>query len=248
MLEENLYGLRDVQESLLHILDDFNNICKSKNIQYSVFSGPLLGAVREKGFIPWDDDVDVIMDIANYQLLLQSLDDNKVYHIDAWVPRFRNRDVCNGPFIDIFLFTSAPQGVKRKTKILRLKTLQGMLKKYNTVKHVSFLYRILIIFTKILGSLFPRRYLLNQYWKTGYGKNYESEFYYAPNVGFSGLNFMFNRDKINKGYTELVFESIKVQSYAEYDYILQILYGCNYMTPINETERIAYHSNQINNN
>ncbi|TDB55454.1 LicD family protein [Bacillus sp. CBEL-1] len=61
----NVYGnqglLRKVQKEQINILNEFDRICKKHNLKYQLFAGTLLGAVRHKGFIPWDDDIDVCM-------------------------------------------------------------------------------------------------------------------------------------------------------------------------------------------
>ena len=61
--------IRQIQENLLNLLDSFDDICKNNNIKYSLHGGSLLGAVREHGFIPWDDDADVTMTRTEYEKL-----------------------------------------------------------------------------------------------------------------------------------------------------------------------------------
>lgn len=54
--------LREFHAALLEILVEFDRICRGRGLKYSLAYGTLLGAVRHKGFIPWDDDVDVMME------------------------------------------------------------------------------------------------------------------------------------------------------------------------------------------
>ncbi|MCA1032221.1 LicD family protein [Bacillus timonensis] len=53
--------IRDVQQAQVEILLEFDRICKKHKINYQLFAGTLLGAVRHNGFIPWDDDIDVCL-------------------------------------------------------------------------------------------------------------------------------------------------------------------------------------------
>ncbi|MDF2888335.1 MAG: LicD family protein [Lacrimispora sp.] len=65
------YDLTKVHQANLRILKEIDRICRKHQIQYLLDAGTLLGAVRHKGFIPWDDDADVAFTRSNYQAFLQ---------------------------------------------------------------------------------------------------------------------------------------------------------------------------------
>lgn len=66
-IQEYKSELNELQKTQLSMLRDFDAVCRKNNIPYQLFSGTALGAVRHHGFIPWDDDIDVVMLRENYE-------------------------------------------------------------------------------------------------------------------------------------------------------------------------------------
>ena len=61
----------ELKEIEYKVLCDFDDVCKEIGLPYSLAYGTLLGAVRHKGFIPWDDDIDVMMLREDYEKFLE---------------------------------------------------------------------------------------------------------------------------------------------------------------------------------
>lgn len=119
-------SLREHQGAMLHLLHEFDRVCESLGVEYTLFAGSLLGAVRHSGFIPWDDDLDVLMFRADYEKFLSSakeiLDTERFFlqseFTGSWpmffsklrlngttcIERFHPRDTSmhQGIYIDIF--------------------------------------------------------------------------------------------------------------------------------------------------
>ena len=108
---------------MLDLLNKIDEICKKNNLEYWLDSGSLLGAVRHKGFIPWDDDLDICMPRESYNKLLKLLEfeNDKDYFLQTFktdkfaelaYAKFRSRHNIlkirndekghTGIFIDIF--------------------------------------------------------------------------------------------------------------------------------------------------
>ena len=73
------YDIRPLQLRILDILLTIQQVCQAHNLRYYIIAGTLLGAMRHKGFIPWDDDLDIGMPRKDYDLLMQ--------HASEWMPR-----------------------------------------------------------------------------------------------------------------------------------------------------------------
>lgn len=246
----NKYGTLEVQKALMILLQRFDELCQSEGIKYSLDSGSLLGAVRHKGFIPWDDDLDVILDRENYNNLLRVIDKAPSLMVERitgnalWVDRIRLQGkTINGfaPTLDIFILDNVPE-IKWKAlfKKYTIFMLQGMLKPHLSLKKGTLTMKTCSLVTYLMGLLFPRKVkykwynMASQWWdkdKCTYGSCY--------NYTFKGIGKLFPTDAL-KRIIRVPFENIEVPIMEDYDVILSSIYG-DYMTPPKEMERIPKH-------
>ena len=76
----------EIKDVELGVMDYIHNLCQKENINYSLAYGSLLGAVRHKGYIPWDDDVDISLKREEYNKLYQAVlrDNDPIYKVVSW--------------------------------------------------------------------------------------------------------------------------------------------------------------------
>ena len=74
MKQIDIEEIRKIQVSILSYVHDF---CKKNYIRYSLSGGTLLGAVRHKGYIPWDDDIDIMMPRPDYERFVNEFNENR---------------------------------------------------------------------------------------------------------------------------------------------------------------------------
>ena len=65
--ENETFDIKPIHNGLLKILKVIDRVCRDNNIKYALDGGTMLGAVRHKGYIPWDDDADIAMTRDNYE-------------------------------------------------------------------------------------------------------------------------------------------------------------------------------------
>lgn len=127
----------EFKDLALDILIDFHNLCKKNNINYTLAYGTLLGAVRHKGFIPWDDDIDVIVMREDYEKLIL-IANSQLKENHKWVSIETSKDftaplakiidtntelkqerhvaekVSLGVYMDVFVYDLIPENLIRR--------------------------------------------------------------------------------------------------------------------------------------
>jgi lipopolysaccharide cholinephosphotransferase len=131
--------LRKLQKMELEILRDFQDLCEKHGIDYFAGGGTAIGAVRHQGFIPWDDDIDVLLVRKDYEKFLKyakreysdkyeimnaETSDKYPLMTTRWMYKgtkfkeecFKNLDLDLGVFLDIYCFDNVPDD-NRKMKL-----------------------------------------------------------------------------------------------------------------------------------
>ena len=165
--------IRNLQLKMLEMIKYIDELCRKNNIEYYIIFGSALGAIRHKGFIPWDDDFDIGMTYENYlkfikvcdkqldkaKYFLQNKDSEKEYYLSFMKLRDitttlieegnKNRNITYGVYIDIFPFVGIPKN-KIKRKFIEINRAFVMSADINVInnKFLSIMFQIL---KKILG-------------------------------------------------------------------------------------------------
>ena len=240
--------MTELHKSLLEILVAFDELCRSHDIQYSLHGGTLLGAIREHGFIPWDDDADVTMTRANFKRLEAALHgaETKYYirgHIKKQFCEISNPNV----WVDIFICDYiSERKVAQKLKQLLLTVLDIMYRdkesrKLSNLEKYGLTKQLMYEAAFFLGQIFPKQWIAHAYnkiaerWLLGNRKNM-----FRSNDQYLGREQVFPAARM--AYCQHVnFESTILPVSTEWHSFLLQLYGKTYMTPVREERNIQVH-------
>lgn len=245
----NVYGALECQKTLLLMMKEIHCFFINNNIQYSLAGGNLLGAIRENGFIPWDDDFDIVMDRDNFEKFLLIKDNIKGYVAVKmlWEYRIQRREdydrTMTGPTIDIVIMDKVPVSkIKQKLKLLIIRFLQGTIKRHKNYKEkkYSFPNRVLLFLTYYIGKLIPYETKFKMYDSVSkIGINDNSTCLAMYNTLFKYLPYTYDINTMNNIITHK-YEDTEFLITGEYDGYLKTIYG-DYMTPPPVSERVLQH-------
>lgn len=247
--------LEEIKNIELCILKKFDQICKDNHLEYSLAFGTMIGAVRHQGFIPWDDDIDVLMKREDYEKLLKlkyeddnfeiksyrysknyyypfsKMIDKRTYLEESW-----RAEKDMGVYIDIFPldnlnFTSSGDKLQKEFDDVIAKSEKYLIRAYlmghKLSHHKAFNIRYI---TKLLMLLltYPFKRAIIKKADLLNAKNKNGN--YCAMLLQIGLNYPFLDSHCFDEIIYVDFEDFKAPIYKDYDKILTLQYG-DYMTP-----------------
>jgi len=253
----------------LDLLNEFDRVCKKNGIRYFASMGTLLGAVRHKGFIPWDDDLDVCVFREDFEKLCSlskeftppyflqtALSDRKFF---CGYARLRNSETTgvisnnaspeynNGIFIDIYVLDGFTTDDKKlKKQLFDLKFYSRSLYTYNmNLASEKGLRRLENLVIKSSSNLFFRyEKLVSGYYKTLSRYKQNAEYVSLLTHKYKVAHRCKCEVEALKEDTYLPFENLMIPVPSNYDVLLHRMYG-NYMEFPPVEERGAWHENLI---
>ena len=234
-----MVDIHDFHKELLYLLKELDAICSKHDIKYSLFAGTLIGAIRHKGFIPWDDDADVIFERSEFDKLLAVLPSDFNIKRNSWVQRF---SLKTNPkiFIDIFIF-DATSNVKifQKLQVTSLKFIQGILKNKIT-KDKGVFGTIISSLLYLIGLPFSENFKLKVYRKFAKMFNHKKSNYIFSSLDQFKYIGKVLPNKILNSYSKVDFEGNKLMIMDGYDLYLKKFYGDYMKLPKIENQKPAH--------
>lgn len=251
----------------LDLLSQMERVCSKYDIKYFAYAGTMLGAVRHKGFIPWDDDIDVAMTRENFDKFLKvapaefnspyffqtALTDRRYFFSYA---RLRNSltsglilkqatpDYNNGIYIDIFVLDGLTENDSKLQKQLKWKSfltrLANAYRKEN-IQESSFFFRIIkYVLHYSLCTLLPYEKFVELFNKNLSKYNESSDKLTILTHKYEFLKKYWCYKKDCESIVLMPFESLMIPVPKNYDAILTNMYG-DYMEYPPIEKRGAWH-------
>ncbi len=259
MIEINL-----LQDMVYSIFVEFDRICRKHNIKYSMEGGTLLGAVKYRNFVPWDDDIDVVMIRSEYEKFLEiapeeldskfflqsynnvsefplnyaklCLNGTEIYDYDY----SHLKNMNHGIFIDIFPVDNViPEKLKKHCSAVGIFTgaRKNKLKAIKPKGIRKLVYGVL--------ALLPMSVLIKAVDKACKKYNYKDTDYIYE-ICNSNQKFKPLKAEMYKNLVELPFRDKKFLAVADYDNFLKSRFGENYANELpSEEKRKPSHNQNI---
>ncbi|MBR4239431.1 MAG: LicD family protein [Prevotella sp.] len=261
MIGEEL-TLNEIREIQLDILTSIHNLCEKFGIRYSLGGGTLLGAVRHHGYIPWDDDIDIMMPRPDYEHFLKTYsaigeyEVQDIYNDDTYFYPFakiydkrtllQELVMRSGVYVDVFPIDGLPSKEmsemyhERLTKIV-YKELYYSAKTYKIREGNKALLFLKYLLKRCKSP--SRKKAVRHLERLVHSYDFNTAEYAGAICGRYGV-----KEHMPSGvflhYTELPFEGRSYSVIKDYDGYLRAHYG-DYMVLPPVEQRISNHINKV---
>lgn len=257
--------LRELQLKQMDMLVYFRNFCEKNNLTFYLIGGSLIGALRNGGFVPWDDDIDVMLPRPDYERLSKLWKeqesnerfellrtDDKIFTGNIFTTltdknytlvkaNQTERDIPHGLVMDIFPLDSAPDNPLRRTIQLFWTMIYSLfLAQIVPENHGG----IVGLGSRVLLGIFKDDKIRRKIWQ--YAEKQISKYKFEDNKYVtelcSGPKWMIPKypKEIYKGVTYVTFEGERMPCMSGYDKYLTMVFG-NYMQPPPKEEQRPHH-------
>ena len=234
---ERYIGIKEIHAFELDILREIKSLCESNHIPFFLHAGTLLGAVRHKGFIPWDEDGDIAIPISYAEKFKDVFASqiNKKYLLKTWSDKdhreYYMRVVLNGQeqlcaYIDVFFLLGAPTNPKLRKKMFSKQSrivFWRHLKFINTNVGNVFV-RLMRRIVKFLSKIIPLSIINKRYFKFATKYDYSTSDSILCSYGKYKMKYFFSHD-VFEGTQLLPFEDLQLPAPNKYETELKQLYG-----------------------
>ena len=258
-------SIEELKTSALESLKVLHDFCEKYNLRYYLAYGTLLGAVRHKGFIPWDDDIDVVMPREDYEFFIEKFNDTvsdnhkcvnirntkgyylpaaKIIDTNTVLLEYTSKPIEIGCYIDVFPMDYLPDGMSAGTKhSQKVQNIFKLIEKLSIQYNDSWTWykKMLYHVAHIVYFNYDRdKYLIKaDNLSKKYCGQYNNKWGLVNFVAYYGIKIF--DSKLWDEKILLDFEQYKFYAPKEYDKILTLIYG-DYMTPPPVEKQVTHHS------
>lgn len=261
----NKMTLDEIRTSQLEMLDKFDAVCRENNIRYTLAGGTLLGAIRHNGYIPWDDDIDVMVPWSDYKKILGLRKSFETDKFQLFTPYDKNllpfpyikmcdmttkliefpktKSIDYHVYIDIFPCHGLPIDIDENNHFfdkgiqLDKKFALLTLGKYNK-KYGSFLRRLLWFFLDLFSKIYTPAKIMRKIEELSSTYSFDESKFVGNMYCGQGKKERIHRTSFE--LTEHTFEGRQYKIMVGYDEYLTNLYG-NYMQLPPKEQQILKH-------
>ena len=256
------YNIEQLQACARDILVYFADFCNKNDLRYYLGGGTLLGAVRHKGFIPWDDDIDIAMPRPDFEKLISMRSEFNGRYIlryrrwdkDAYYSFLKVEDTTTtkienvnnrfkylgGVSIDVFPQDGMPDDYRKQKRVIKNYNRIVALRDYQIVFSGKKIKWMIAILNKVFFAFFPFDFIVRKY-ASKYP--YNESTYARSFCGLYGDKETYKKELIGDG-SELAFEGRKYPVPLHFHEYLTRIYG-DYMKLPPIEKRIPSHPNEI---